>query len=490
MEISELIGEATEYDKKETLEERRPKSWLKSVSAFANGVGGALIFGINDDEEIVGIEDSKNISQKISELIKTKMDPIPQVIMEIYKENGKELVVLKIFSGMETPYYYFGEGNRIAFIRVGNQSVQASSIDLKRLVLRGSNMTYDSLPSRYKMTDFAFTKLRSVYKKRAGKEIEISDFHSFGLVDESGVLTNAGALLADESPIGHSRLFCTRWYGLDKASGVIEAIDDKEFDGSLITLLQSGDEFVINNSKKRWKKTSDGRIEMPDYPERAVFECIVNALIHRDYLELGSEVHIDMYDDRIEIYSPGGMCDGSQVQNLDTDRVPSRRRNPIIADIFNRMNYMERRGSGFKKIKDDYRKEFNFKEALNPKFYSDNTSFWVTLYNLNYNVSVEKVDFDGEKVDFDEEKVDFDEEKVDFELIDNVLTEMKLNIPTKEKAKQVFKNLGSQTIFSRKEVSDLLEISLTSASNLIAKMDKAGLLKKVTGQGKGKYRFK
>lgn len=69
------------------------------------------------------------------------------------------------------------------------------------------------------------------------------------------------------------------------------------------------------------------------------------------------------------------MYDGSIVQNLDADRIPSRRRNPIIADIFNRMNYMERRGSGFKKIKDDYRKEVNYKENLEPKFYSDNNSF-------------------------------------------------------------------------------------------------------------------
>ncbi|RDY31669.1 ATP-binding protein [Lachnotalea glycerini] len=490
MKISDLIGEATEYDKKETLEERRPKSWLKSVSAFANGIGGALIFGVTDNEEPVGLSDSKDVSEKISEIIKTKMDPIPQVIMEIHEEAGNEFVILRVPSGIETPYYYIGEGNRTAFIRVGNQSIPAGTIDLKRLVLHGSNKTYDSLTSQYKYENFAFTKLRSVYRKRAGQELEESDFTSFGLTDVNGMLTNAGALLADDSPVRHSRLFCTRWYGLDKASGVMEAIDDKEFSGSLVTLLQSGEEFVKNNSKKRWKKTANGRLEMPDYPERAILECIVNALIHRDYLDLGSEVHIDMYDDRLEIYSPGGMYDGSQVQNLDTDRVPSRRRNPIIADIFNRMNYMERRGSGFKKIKGDYRKEVNYKEALEPKFYSDNSSFWVTLYNLNYNVPVEKVDFGDEKVDFHSKKVDFEGQKVNIEFIETALTEMKVNLPTKEKAKEVFLSFGIQTVFSRKEVAKLLEISPTSASNLLAKMDKAGLLETVVGQGKGKYRFR
>jgi predicted HTH transcriptional regulator len=87
LKISDFIGEATEYDKKEKLEERRPKSWLKSVSAFANGAGGLLIFGVNDKGELLGLEDSKNVSEKISEIIKTKMDPIPQVIMEIKKKE-------------------------------------------------------------------------------------------------------------------------------------------------------------------------------------------------------------------------------------------------------------------------------------------------------------------------------------------------------------------------------------------------------------------
>ena len=104
----------------------------------------------------------------------------------------------------------------------------------------------------------------------------------------------------------------------------------------------------------------------------------------------GSEVHIDIFDDRMEIYSPGGMMDGSLVQDLNTDTVPSKRRNPVIADVFSRMNYMERRGSGFKKIKADYHRAVNFREALEPQFYSDRTNFIVTLFNLNYGVAIEK----------------------------------------------------------------------------------------------------
>ena len=166
----------------------------------------------------------------------------------------------------------------------------------------------------------------------------------------------------------------------------MDAIDDHEFTGSLISLMQDSVAFVLNNMKKKWRKTATVRIEYPDYPERAVQECIVNALIHRDYLEIGSEVHVDMFDDRLVISSPGGMPDGSLVQNLDLENVVSRRRNPVIADMFGRLDFMERRGSGFKKILEDYRFGENFSENKTPVFRSDPYSFSVTLYNLNYEV--------------------------------------------------------------------------------------------------------
>ena len=123
---------------------------------------------------------------------------------------------------------------------------------------------------------------------------------------------------------------------------------------------------------------------MPEYPERAVLESCVNALIHRDYLDYGSEVHIDMFDDRLEIYSPGGMMDGTMVQNLDVLNVPSRRRNPVIADIFNRLRYMDRRGSGFKKIVEDYQMYANVSNGAKPVFKSELSSFFITLPNLQY----------------------------------------------------------------------------------------------------------
>lgn len=83
---------------------------------------------------------------------------------------------------------------------------------------------------------------------------------------------------------------------------MIDALDDHEYSGGLVNLLQGGMYFVTRNSKKFWMKTENSRIEFPDYPERAVQEGLVNALIHRNYLELSSEIHVDIFDDCLEIY--------------------------------------------------------------------------------------------------------------------------------------------------------------------------------------------
>lgn len=164
----------------------------------------------------------------------------------------------------------------------------------------------------------------------------------------------------------------------------MDALDDIEVSGSLVILLQEGIDFCRRNSQKMWYKTPSGRVELPGYPEESILEGLVNALIHRTYTEIGGEVHIDMFDDRLEISSPGGMYENKPVQDCDIMHIRSRRRNPILADIFSRLKYMERRGSGFKKIRQVYCLHPNYKEDLQPKFYSDDYDFVLTLYNLNY----------------------------------------------------------------------------------------------------------
>ena len=392
MNLSKYIGEGTLYDKKEKLETNKPKSWLKTVSAFANGIGGALIFGISDKEEIIGLDNYKKDSENISEIIKTKIEPLPKVTLKHYLIEDKNIIILFVHSGKETPYYFTEGGHQTAYIRLGNESIPAKNSDLINLILKGKNRSYDSLGTDIKKDNVSFTKLKSLYYLKTGNEFTDSDLESFGLVNKDNFLTNAGALLADEPIIKHSRIFCTRWNGLDMTSGIEEALNDNEFEGSILLLLQNAENFIKVNTKKKWKKGNESRIEMPDYPERAIQEVLVNAIIHRDYAVIGSEIHIDIYDDRIEIYSPGGMFDGSFIQEQNIMEISSLRRNPIIADLFNRIHLMERRGSGLKKIISSYQNAINYTQEKEVEFKSTQKDFKVILKNLNYKVAIKSGD--------------------------------------------------------------------------------------------------
>ena len=392
MDLSKYIGEGTLYDKKEKLEINKPKSWLKTVSAFANGLGGTLIFGISDKDEIIGLDNYKKDSENISEIIKTKIEPLPKVTLKHYLIEDKNIIILFVHSGKETPYYFTEGGHQTAYIRLGNESIPAKNNDLINLILKGKNRSYDSLETNIKKDNVSFTKLKSLYYLKTGNEFTDSDLESFGLVNKDSFLTNAGALLADEPIIKHSRIFCTRWNGLDMTSGIEEALNDSEFEGSILLLLQNTENFIKVNTKKKWKKGNESRIEMPDYPERAIQEVLVNAIIHRDYAVIGSEIHIDIYDDRIEIYSPGGMFDGSFIQEQNIMEISSLRRNPIIADLFNRIHLMERRGSGLKKIISSYKNAINYTQEKEVEFKSTQKDFKVILKNLNYKVAIKSGD--------------------------------------------------------------------------------------------------
>ena len=468
MNIKDLIGEATEYDKKLALEEKKPKSWCKSVSAFANTFGGALIWGISNDGQVVGLNNPEGDAEKISEIIKSRLTPIPEFKLRFHKtEDGKVLIILDVYKGDETPYYYSGDGVLEAYVRVGNESVKATATELKRLVLRGRNTSYDSQNSTYKAEDYAFSKLKERYKKWTGNSFDDKDLISFGLVNEQGNLTNAGALLADESPIRCSRLFCTRWNGLNKSGGAVDALDDAEYSGSVISLIENGEAFIKRNCKMKWRKTANSREEMPEYVERSYHEALVNALAHRDYLVNGSEVHIDIYDDRMEIYSPGGMPDGSMIQDRDPLTVPSTRRNPVLADVFNRLGYMERKGSGFGKIISGYEFQINYDESKRPSFRSDRYQFTVVMPNLNYDVSH-----------------DFEENEAMSESMSESMSKLE-----RTRMQIILHYLDTNKKINSSIAAKLLKVEIKTASRLLLKAEKLDILNSY-GKTKNKVYFR
>ena len=234
MDVKTLISECTAYDFKLMLEEKKPKSWLKSVSAFANGLGGSLFFGIDNDGIVNGLDDVQHACETISSKIRDYMDPLPDVEMIPHSIDGLQILQLKVNAGHYTPYYYVGDGQRIAFVRVGDESIPATAEQMVRLVLKGSNKTFDSLHADYKAEDYSFVILANSFRDRTKQEWNRKFLLSFGLVTGAGNLTNAGALFADDCPLSQSRLYCTRWDGTEKG----DAINDAEFTGNVLMLLR------------------------------------------------------------------------------------------------------------------------------------------------------------------------------------------------------------------------------------------------------------
>ena len=159
MKFETLVAECTAYDFKLMLEEKKPKSWLKSVSAFANGLGGSLFFGIDSDGIVKGLNDVQHVCETISSKIRDYMDPLPDVEMVPQVIDRLHILQLKVNNGHYTPYYYVGDGQRIAFVRVGDESIPATAEQMVRLVLKGSNKTFDSLLTDYKAEGELFHRL-------------------------------------------------------------------------------------------------------------------------------------------------------------------------------------------------------------------------------------------------------------------------------------------------------------------------------------------
>lgn len=458
--LKKLIGENTTCDFKEFLERKQIKSWLKSVSAFANGIGGSLFFGVNDEGEIVGLDDVKTDTAFISDKIKNIIDPVPDFELKtISTEEGKIILELHVPSGSMTPYYFVNSGSRVAFIRIGDESVVANSSQLSSLVLKGRNITYDSLATEYTVKDLTFNTLATTYQQQTGLPFEIKLLRSFSLITEKGFFTNAGILFSDQCPFRHSSLYCTRWTGLHKD----DAKDSREYQGNLLKLLNAGVQFVDLHNLKGWIKLPNRRLNTPDYSSRAVFEALVNAFIHRDYTELGSEVHIDIFDDRLIIYSPGGMFDGTLIQDRDLDEVSSKRRNPVLADVFAQLNYMEKRGSGLRKIRNETSLLPGFTEVKEPRFRSQATSFYTELLNNNY-------------------------QRLKNDLVSDLVSDP-VSDPVKLSLLQIdlLEYIKQNTNMTRPELCEKLHVSLATVRRAISLLKELNILKRVGSDKNGHW---
>lgn len=500
--------EATYLDYKVSLEKEKPKSWLKSISAFANTKGGHILFGFVDStHEAIGLDDAQETAHKISEFISARIVPPVQYILIPFESavKGRLCLDLHITNGPHYPYYYVHDHNRECYIRRGDRSELATPLEQNNLILKGMNQTFDALPSIYQLKDVSFTLLGATYKKETGDNFDMEkDLISMGFVMPQGTVSNAGLLLCDQGYLKQSRIVCTRWKGIEKGAIDGDALDDEEFNGaSLITLLNSAEGFIRNNSKNPWTIRGMRREENSDYPFKAVREVLVNALIHRDYQNTGAEVHVDMYDDRMEISSPGGMMNGSRIQDLDLKKVPSMRRNEIISDIFSRLHYMDKRGSGIRRILNSYA---DFIEK--PEFYSNEYFFFVTLPNRGEAnriidessskkpLSQERMQLSQEKTQLSQERTQLSQEKTQLSPKEREQIELQKWLLEKnagnfkpflvEKLLQLLINYTFQYSFNRHIVANSFQISDNAASRIIKKALECGIMRK---EKRGVYYF-
>ena len=432
--------------------------YLEWICGYANAQGGNLYIGVDDDGNLVKLDNTKKLLEDLPNKITSHL----AITCDVNLRHKKKIPYIEIVTrkaprliNLHGHYYY----------RTGSVKKELVGYELSTLLLKESGLTYDAMLSDVDPKKVTFDGLKKRFQDKTGTAFdESTDYASFGLMAEDGQLTIAGALFADGGKVYHSRIFATRWNGLDMNNTTQDAFDSANVRDGLVQLLDFGKDFIRKNSRQGWRKAVGGRINLPDYPDKAIEEALVNALIHRDYLQLGAEVHIDMYDDRIEITNPGGMLEGKPIQDRNPRRVPSKTRNPIIADVFDRMKYMERRGSGFKKILDDYEAQDKYEEKFKPEFYSDTGDFRLTLWNLNYNTVPSKTP------------------KRQNDVLGDVLDDVLADI--------ILSELHENPELTQKELSQKCNVPYRSLQRKMDKLKESGVVTRVGGKRYGHWEIK
>lgn len=334
------------------------KSYLKTVSAYANYGTGKIIFGIADDGTPVGLADPQDTCLRIEHAINDSIDPVPRFELSI--EGDTRTVTLTVHEGPDKPYLSSGR----AYRRTGTSTVEVSRLEYGRLVLTGEHVSFDALVA--KEQNLAFGHLEKELASKLGlKPLDQNSLISLELMAPSGEYCNAAALLAD--------------------SNHFPGIDIARFGGS-INIIHSRHTFERTSVLEQMQRTLEvfdtyyayeeivgfERITKTLVPREAFREAIANALVHRCW-DVRANIKVGMFADRIEITSPGGLPAGI-TEELYLAGGPSVARNPILANVFFRLGHIERFGTGIPRILDEYAHE-----TVSPSFALRDSSITVML---------------------------------------------------------------------------------------------------------------
>ena len=315
-------------------------SFLKTVSAFANYGGGTIIFGINDDGNVVGLADPKAASLSIENKINDSISPQPAYSLAVDDKAGT--VTLVVHAGANTPYLYRAK----AYRRNDTATIEVDSLQMRRLVLRGQNLTYDGTPSGEQ--SLTFHALEEALKERVGIESFNNDvLRSLNLYSNDHGYNIAAELLADKN----------NFPGIDIAKfGESINVINKRLTLAGMSVLTAYDRAVEMYADYYQHETIDGayRTKVEVVPEEAFREAVANAIAHRAW-DVRAHIRVAMFEDRIEVTSPGGLPEGITEQEYLAGRV-SVLRNPILAGVLFRLNIIEAFGTGIPRIMRAYEK--------------------------------------------------------------------------------------------------------------------------------------
>ena len=393
-------GESKNIEYKVTLPDKSEK-YMKTIVAFANTQGGKLIVGIDDKtHQVVGVE-SDTLFQTMDGIANAVSDScVPQIIPDIEPQtvDGKTVIVVSVEAGKNRPYYLKSKGkDNGTYIRVAGTSRQAFPEKIKELEMEGARISWDELTCvGYPVTEEATDKLCQdieKFRKKAGmaehsvKKEQLINWKILKQSEGQLLATNAYALLtSDYFPF--SKTQCAVFKGTDRAV----FLDKREFIGPIYTQIEEAVDFVLRNI--RLGATIDGLVRKERYelPPEAIREMIINAHCHRNLLD-ESCIQVAVYDDRLEVTSPGGLYNGLTYEEVMNGH--SKIRNKGIANIFGQMGLVEAWGSGIKRI-------FNAAEEYGlpkPRFREFDNMFRVELFRNNSMAMTEKKDGEGsEKV--------------------------------------------------------------------------------------------
>ncbi len=358
--LKEIIrnGESSTLEFKETLTDKLPIE--KEIVAFLNLRGGKILIGVSDNKVIVGVDEKelKNIEEKIMNKCRSVVKPEIIPIYETIFVDGKYVIVLEV-RGINKPYYVFKDNRKTYYIRVGTTEREATREELGRLFQALGMIYYEENPVyNSSIKDLSMDKITEYFEKLRGVMFEnLPEEEKINILINSKILTNrddkilctvSGILLFGKEPtklLSQSGIIYEYFEG-NEISGHL--IDRKELNGTIVENIINICKIIKLNLQRSSKIEGLERVEKEEIPERVIRETIANACIHRDYTIYGAKIRAFMFDDRLEIRSPGVPPNTVNVESMKTGI--SVYRNPIIVRFINDYHLAEGMGRGIPMI--------------------------------------------------------------------------------------------------------------------------------------------